>query len=208
MRKKMLALTMVGVMTLTCLTGCGSSSKDDKTTSGDQGSSVKKEKQDVTLTVWGAEEDQDMLGEMIESFKTEYADTANWTIDLGVESEADAKDDILNDPEAAADVFAFADDQVDDLVDAKALQEITLDAEKVIEDNGGADNGAVQAASKDGKLYAYPMTADNGYFMFYNKKYFSSEDDVASLDNMMKIAAEKKKKVSMTIDDGWYIYSY
>ena len=204
MKKKLLALAMASTMVLTCFTGCGSSSNDAKKSD----SSKTAEKKDVSLTVWGAEEDQTMLGEMIESFKKEYADKANWKIELGVESEADAKDDVLNDPEAAADVFAFADDQVDDLVNAKALQEITLDADQVIEDNGGKDSGAVQAASSDGKLYAYPMTADNGYFMFYNKKYFKSDSDVETLDGMMKIAADNKKKVSMTVNDGYYIYSF
>ena len=204
MKKKLLALAMASTMVLTCFTGCGSSSNDAKKSD----SSKTAEKKDVSLTVWGAEEDQTMLGEMIESFKKEYADKANWKIELGVESEADAKDDVLNDPEAAADVFAFADDQVDDLVNAKALQEITLDADQVIEDNGGKDSGAVQAAFSDGKLYAYPMTADNGYFMFYNKKYFKSDSDVETLDGMMKIAADNKKKVSMTVNDGYYIYSF
>lgn len=202
MRKKLIAMMLATTMVAGCLTGCGSSDSSDK-----KGTSEKTEKENVKLTVWGAEEDQEMLGEMIENFKKEYADKANWEIQLGSESEAKAKDDVLNDIEAAADVYAFADDQLDSLVEAGALQEITLDADKVIEDNGGADSGAVQAASKDGKLYAYPMTADNGYYMFYNKKYFS-EEDVKSLDTMMDVAAKAGKKVSMTIDDGWYLYSF
>jgi arabinogalactan oligomer/maltooligosaccharide transport system substrate-binding protein len=51
------------------------------------------------------------------------------------------------------------------------------------------------------------MTADNGYFMFYNKEYFS-EDDVKSLDTMMQVAADAGKKVSMEVTNGWYIYSF
>ena len=47
----------------------------------------------------------------------------------------------------------------------------------VVEALGGANAGSVLAATIDGKLYAYPATADNGYFMFYNKEYFT-EDDV------------------------------
>lgn len=202
MKKRLLALAMAGTMVLGCMTGCGSSDSSEK-----KSDSAATEKQDVKLTVWGAEEDQEMLGEMIESFKTEYADKANWTINLGVESEATAKDTVLNDPEAAADVFAFADDQLDDLVSAKVLQEITLEPETVIEDNGGSESGSVQAASKDGKLYAYPMTADNGYFMFYNKEYFS-ETDVESLDKMLAVAKSAGKKVSMTVNDGYYLYAF
>lgn len=32
--------------------------------------------------------------------------------------------------------------------------------------------GAIEAATINGNLYAYPMTADNGYFMFYNKNIY------------------------------------
>ena len=59
----------------------------------------------------------------------------------------------------------------------------------------------------DGKLYAYPLTADNGYFMFYDKSFFT-EDDVKSLDTMMEKAAAAGKKVSMDVANGWYLYSF
>jgi arabinogalactan oligomer/maltooligosaccharide transport system substrate-binding protein len=59
----------------------------------------------------------------------------------------------------------------------------------------------------DGKLYAYPMTADNGYFMFYDASYFTA-DDVKSLDKMMEIAAAAGKKITMQFDSGWYNYSF
>ncbi len=209
MKKKFLSLLLVATMAVGCMTGCGSSSTTSTKTSSSSSdaSSASTEKETVKLTVWGAEEDQDMLSGMIDSFKEKYADKADFDISLGVESESKAKDDVLKDVEAAADVYAFADDQLNELVKAGALQEVTLDADQIIEDNGGKDNGSVQAASKDGKLYAYPMTADNGYFMFYNKKYFG-DSDVASMDQMLKIAADNKKYVSMSMNDGWYMYSF
>ena len=76
------------------------------------------EKQDVTLRMWGAEEDQPMLQGMIDSFKEHYADYANFDIQLGTESESTAKDTVLTDIEAAADVYSFASDQLFDLVNA------------------------------------------------------------------------------------------
>lgn len=205
MKKKLLALTMAGTIALTCFSGCGSSKEEDVQKSG---VSKEDEEEGVALTVWGAEDDQVMLDEMIESFQKEYTEVAGWNIKLSMESEKDAKDDVLNDPEMAGDLFAFADDQFDDLLEGNTLHEITLDVDQVIEENGGEESAAVNAASRDGRLYAYPMTADNGYFMFYNNKYFKSEEDVATLDTMLKIAEAKKKKVSMTVDDGYYILSF
>ena len=48
---------------------------------------------------------------------------------------------------------------------------------------------AVEAASINDQLYAYPLTADNGYFLYYNKAYFTDEY-VQSLDRMLKTAAQ------------------
>lgn len=205
MKKKLFALTMAGAVALTFLSGCSLLTGQEER---EENTSEDGKQEGVVLTVWGAEDDQEMLSEMIDSFQKENAEAADWDINLSMESEKDAKDDVLNDPESAGDVFAFADDQFDDMLNGYTLHEITLDVDTVIEENGGQDSAVVTAASKDGKLYAYPMTADNGYFMFYNKKYFKSEEDVSSLNDMLKTAEAKKKKVSMTMDDGYYILSF
>lgn len=211
MRKKTLAMLLSLTVAAASLTGCGSNNNSnagsDAKATQDTAAQATGEKEDVALTVWGAEEDQTMLQEMINDFKTTYADTANWNISLGVESESSAKDTVLTDIEAAADVYAFADDQLNQLVDAGALQPIEMNTDAIIEACGGTDSGAVQAATKDDKLYAYPMTADNGYFMFYDKEFFT-EDDVKSLDTMLDIAAQNGKTVAMQLDEGWYLYSF
>lgn len=160
---------------------------------------------DVTLTMWGAEEDQDLLREISDKFIEKYGNYGGKiTINLGAQSESTAKDTVLTDPTAAADVYAFADDQLNELVKAGALQEVQLNADDVKNRNTPA---SVDAATMDGKLYAYPLTADNGYFMFYDKSFFT-EDDVKSLDTMMEKAAAAGKKVSMDVANGWYLYSF
>ena len=155
--------------------------------------------------MWGAEEDQDLLREISDKFIEKYGNYGGKiTINLGAQSESTAKDTVLTDPTAAADVYAFADDQLNELVKAGALQEVQLNADDVKNRNTPA---SVDAATVDGKLYAYPLTADNGYFMFYDKSFFT-EDDVKSLDTMMEKAAAAGKKVSMDVANGWYLYSF
>ena len=141
-----------------------------------------------------------------DKFAAKYPDVT-FNFEVGVQSESTAKDTVLADVEAAADVFSFAGDQLVDLVNAGALQEVVIHADEVKERVGGADSGAVAAASVDGKLYGYPATADNGYFMFYNKAYFT-EDDVKSLDRMMEVAAENGKQITMQFNSGWYNLSF
>ena len=145
-----------------------------------------------------------MLREMADAFIEQNADKGNVTIEIGVQSESSAKDTVLADPESAADVFAFADDQLNELVNAGALQEVLLNPDDVKSRNLP---GSVSAATMNDKLYAYPMTADNGYFLYYDASVLSAED-VQSMDTMLEKAAAAGKKFMMSVNDAWYIYSF
>ena len=203
--KKAIALTLAGAMALS-LAACGGSASVAASESTAAESAATGAVEDVTLTMWGAEEDQDLLRQISDKFIEENKDKVNLTINIGVQSESECKDTVLNDPEAAADVYAFADDQLNQLVAAGALQEIP--AEMNLEDVKTRNSPAsVDAATIDGKLYAYPLTADNGYFMFYDSSFYT-EEDVQSLDTMLEKAAAAGKKVSMDLANGWYLYSF
>ena len=200
----LVSAAMVSVL----LAGCSSGSSDEP--AADSG-----EKQNVSLTLWGAEEDQALLQNLIDSFKEEYADVANFDISLGVESESTAKDTVLTDAEAAADVYAFASDQLPDLVKAGALQSIdemeealTAYTNKTVDDIKNANTeSSVEAATYDDTLYAFPMTADNGYFLFYDSTVVS-EEDVATWDGLLAAAQASGKRVAMTLASGWYNASF
>lgn len=158
----------------------------------------------VDMTVWASEEDQDLTKKLLEDFKALYSDVT-FNITLGAESESTAKDTVLTDVEAAADVYAFADDQINELVQAGALMEVAANYTYDVANENAL--GAVNAATVDGKLYAYPMTADNGYFMFYDSSVFTA-DDVKSLEKMIEVADAAGKKIGMDISNGWYIYAF
>lgn len=157
----------------------------------------------VSLTVWGAEEDEDLLRQIIDSFVEQYGGQADFQITYQPQSESSCKNALMADLENGADVFAFADDQLNTLVAAGALDPVE-NAESVRQSNLPE---AVRAASVNDTLYAMPLTADNGYFLYYDKKYFAQED-ITSLDQMLDIAAEHGKKVSMDWSSGWYVYSF
>ena len=202
MKKKLISMLVSAAMASVLLAGCSSGSSDEP--AADSG-----EKQNVSLTLWGAEEDQALLQNLIDSFKEEYADVANFDISLGVESESTAKDTVLTDAEAAADVYAFASDQLPDLVKAGALQSIdemeealTAYTDKTVDDIKNANTeSSVEAATYDDTLYAFPMTADNGYFLFYDSTVVS-EEDVATWDGLLAAAQASGKRVAMTLASG------
>ena len=157
----------------------------------------------VSLTVWGAEEDEALLQEIFASFKARYAGEADFQITYQFQSESNCKDVLLGDLEGGADVFAFADDQVAALAAAGALD--PLGAEGTV--RAASLPAAVDAASVGGTLYAYPLTADNGYFLYYNKAYFT-EEDVQSLNRMLEVAAQAGRLVSMDWSSAWYVYAF
>ena len=234
MKKKLLALALTAVMVGTCLVGCGESNEEAKTdgtsqqteqTTEDAGSSDAGSTQEadnagtdpiqnlieattdtVKLRVWAAEEDQDVTKKMVDEFKSQYeAKGVKFDIEIGVQSEATAKDTVLADMDAAADVFSFADDQIIELVNAGALQEVAQTYTYDVQNENLS--GSVEAATQGGKLYAYPMTADNGYFMYYDKSVFS-DTDVDSMSKMCEVAHKAGKSVGMIVGDAWYAYSF
>ena len=156
----------------------------------------------VNLTVWGAAEDEELLRQIIDKFEEAYSGQADFAITFQPQSESSCTNALMGDLENGADVFAFADDQLNTLVAAGALDPVE-NAESVRQSNLPE---AVAAASVDDTLYALPLTADNGYFLYYDKEYFTQED-IRSRDRMLDIAAEHGKKVSMEWSSGWYVYS-
>lgn len=156
----------------------------------------------VCLTVWGAAEDEELLRGMIDGFEQQYLGQADFQITYQPQSESSCTNALMADLENGADVFAFADDQLNTLVAAGALDPVQ-NAETVRASNLPE---AVLAASVNDTLYARPLTADNGYFLYYDKAFFSQED-IASLDVMLDIAAENGRKISMDWTSGWYLYA-
>ena len=156
----------------------------------------------VNLTVWGAQEDEELLGEIIQDFKNKYRGQADFSITYAPQSESTCTNSLMADLENGADVFAFADDQLNTLVAAGALEPVE-NPETVREENLPE---AVLAASVKDTIYALPLTADNGYFLYYDSRYFS-EEDILSWDKMLEKAASLNKKVSMEWSSGWYVYS-
>ena len=212
MRKRLLSLLLVGAMSVTMLAGCGGNSntsgKKTKKQTGDDAVAtlIKNTKGPVDLTLWCSETEayQKVMKERVDAFEKQYP-KVKFHITIGAESEANCKDDVLKDVEAAADVFVFPDDQLEGLVDAGALQ--SVDATYTYDPAATNTKETVEAASKDGKMYAYPLTASNGYFLYYNKDVLS-EDDVKSWDTMLSKAAEKGKTVGMEVSGAWYLYGF
>ncbi|MDE7188236.1 MAG: extracellular solute-binding protein, partial [Lachnospiraceae bacterium] len=202
------ALMIVGI-----LTGCSSTEAIETTettpntdTGGlanGQETAETPESGTVPLTVWAEEDNFEMLEEMIVSFQEHYAGQADFEISLVAQPDSETCNTILGDIHGAGDVFSFPDDQFTRLMSAGVLAPVDNAAEVA------AANVAesIAAASWHDTLYAFPYTADNGYFLYYDKDYFT-EEDVQTLDGLLDAANAAGKQISMELNSGWYLYAF
>lgn len=202
-------LTMMLAVSIVAMPLAGCTDKTDKTQQDtiengtQEPASDELESGQVSLTIWAEEANFDTLSKMIESFKQAYAGQADFNITLENSVDGQTRNNVLSDVHNAADIFSMPDDQLYSLISGGALSPVAnQDAVK-----GANLEEAVYAASYGNILYAYPYSADNGYFLYYDKDYFSQED-VQSLERILEVAAENDKKVSMEFDSGWYLYSF
>lgn len=116
-------------------------------------------------------------------------------------TEADAATKVVADVVSAPDIFCFAQDQLARLVQAAALAQPV----ELVEKNLGKahDAGSIAAASVAGALYAYPLTADNGFYMFYDSTLIS-EEDAESMEKLIEICNANGKTFRYPLSNGWY----
>ena len=157
----------------------------------------------VELVVWGAEEDEELMTRIIRSFQSNYQGEADFRISFEVQGESQCKDALIGGLEEGADVFTFADDQLNTLAAAGALEPIE-NAEEIRDRNLSS---TVEAVTVNNQLYAYPLTADNGYFLYYNKRYITDEQ-AETLDGILEAAASNGKLFTMDWSSAWYVYSF
>ncbi|MBE6974019.1 MAG: extracellular solute-binding protein [Ruminococcaceae bacterium] len=120
-------------------------------------------------------------------------------------SEANAGSQVLADVASAPDIYCFAQDQLARLVQASALLPLGKGAAATITANN--DAGSVAAGTVAGTLYAYPMTSDNGYYMYYDKSIIS-EEEALDLAAIVAKCEANNKKFRFALENGWYVASF
>ena len=181
MKKKLLASLLTVSMVAAMLTGCGNAAV--------------------------AEETPAETTETTEEAEAPAEDTA-------AAETTDASDAVANLIAATTDtvslkVWASEEDQAltTELLEKfkETYPDVTFDIQLGSESESTAKDTIL--ADVDGKLYAYPMTSDNGYFMFYDSSVFT-EEDTQSLEKMIEVAQAAGKKIAMDVSNGWYIYAF
>jgi arabinogalactan oligomer/maltooligosaccharide transport system substrate-binding protein len=188
-RKRLLAVLMACLLLLG-LVGC--SAKE-----GDSGT------EQVRLMVWSPSEDQSQSsGQWLQTCCERFAELhPEWDITFvyGVADEATAATTVAQDPEASADVFMFANDNLTVLTDAQAIAR--FGGKYADEIRASNSEALLDSLTLNGDLYGVPYTT-NTWYMYYDKSVFS-EEDVKSLDTMLE-----KGVVSFPFTNSWYLPSF
>lgn len=190
MKNRTIALLFVMLLGILLTTGCG-----------------RKEKEKISLTLWTPLQEEALTKDAIKKFIHIHKNEAELDIKIQTEEIENTKQKLMDSPKKSADVFHFASDQYADLKSANLLASVNYETEKAARESGGNSASIVDAVSEYSKLFAYPSTNSNGYFLYYNKKYFKPED-VTGLDRILEIAAREKKHFAMDWASGWYLYSF
>ncbi len=195
---KILSLVLAALMLVAVFAACTGPDEDDEPAVDLTGT--------YNITMWVSEIDgvAAQFQKQIDAFE---AANPGIVINAQIEGvpEGDAGSKVAADVATAPDIYCFAQDQLARLVQAAALAQPGKSvAEKVKADN---DAGSVAAASVGGNLYAYPMTSDNGYFMYYDTSIISEAD----AEDMTKIIAACEKanvKFRYALENAWYTASF
>ena len=220
MKKKLVSVLLSAAMGASLLAGCGAqeaaqTAQDAAETVQEAAETVQEAATEVAETaqeaaeeitdygtgeikVWVADNVVDFTKGEIDKFMGENPQFAGYTVTVEAVGEGDAAGNMITDVTAGGDIYGFAQDQTARLVAAGALEEVAPENVDAIKNDNAA--GAVVAATVGDTLYAYPMTADNGYFLYYDK---SVVTDPSTLEGILEQCEAAGKNFYMDLT-GWY----
>lgn len=214
MKKKVLSTLLVAALTASLFAGCTSSTTtkapsgdDNGTTAGGEDSTpaalerpTLEDYGEGEIVIWVADNVVDLTKQYAEEFLASDPLYSGYTVTVEPVGEGDAAGNMTTDVEAGADIYGFAQDQLTRLVVAGALYDISdTYYEQFVATNN--DGGAVGAAKVGDATYAFPVTSDNGYFMYYDKSVIT---DTSTLEAVVEQCEEAGKNFYFEINSGWY----
>ena len=158
------------------------------------------------VTLWVSENDGavELILQQIAAFE---AANPGIVINASIESVADynAANNIVADVASAPDIYCITQERLALLVQIGALSPLDANAAAAVKTANSTDS--VAAASVAGNLYAYPMTSDNGYFMYYDTSIIS-EEDAESMEAIIAACEKAGLKFRFALDNAWYSTSF
>ncbi len=216
MKKKIVSLLMTGVLAAAMLAGCGSQeapaeaapteapAAEQEAAPAAEPAAEEAAAEDVDygsgeIKVWVAENAVDFTNDQLAAFTGAHPEFAGYTFTVEPVGEGDAANNMINDVTAGADIYTFAQDQLARLVTAGAIESVLDENAEVLKAEN--DPNAIAASTVGGTLYAYPITSDNTFFLYYDK---SVVTDPSTLEGVVEQCEAAGKNFYFQIDSAWY----
>ena len=201
--RKVMATAMVVALATSSLVACGNVTvTTDVSVESGTATETQEEITDYgsgDIVIWVADAVVDFTKEKAEAFIAENEAYSGYTITVEAVGEGDAATKMTTDVASGADIYGFPQDQLARLVSAGAIASLSVeDQEWITEQN---DAGAVSAACVGDIAYAYPMTSDNGYFLYYDSSVIT---DASTLEGILEQCEAADKSFYMNMQGGWY----
>ena len=180
---------LVGLLALGALAGC----------TGANG------KEEDKIFIWATAAEKAVIDTIVGNYNKTAEEPINYKVVQIAEGDAGTalgKDPRVKDAPA---LVLVADDHINDLVTLNDLAEVV----GTYKNNTLSMNTelSIAGATNSEKLYGFPITNDNGYFLYYNSDYFTASD-VTSLETILTKAKAAGKSVLMDVSNGWYANSF
>ena len=183
--KKVIALTLLAIMTLSLFAGCGA-------------------EKDTVIRVWVGEESVDYYQKLCNDYVAAHPDFG-YTVEVRGMDTGSIAGTITNDPSAAADIYTVAHDNIGKLAATQCAKPITGTAliDQVLADNPQSFRNVIYSTLNGQQyLYAVPYISQ-ALFLYYNKS-LVTEEQAASFEGLREAAAAAgTKAVTVTGDDGF-----
>ena len=192
--KKIAAVALGAVMVTAGVAMASACNKDDK--------------DGYKITVWVGEKTKTLTEKLIKKFNEENPQGIKFNAKVNEVTESRAAGDVIAKPADAPEIFCFAQDQIARLVSTKLLAQPAAGIVSNIKATHTAT--AVSAATVGNTVYAYPLTEDNGYFLYYDKSVIS-EEAAATIEGIVSACESSKKYFCFNLSEegaGWYISSF
>ena len=185
---KILSLVIALIMIAACFTACP----------------APQENIEITLWVSTTAGVKEFTEQQVAAFKAAHPEY-QFTITIQTVGEGDAASEVLKDVATAPDMYCFAQDQISRLVQGGALAPLGTAAAATVKAEN--DSGSVGAATVGDKIYAYPMTSDNGYYLYYDSRVVSDED-AQTLEGIVKACKAANKKFGYNLTNAWIMAGF
>lgn len=207
MKKKILAIALSLAMVAATFAGCGKAPESAEsapvasTEVKADGGETAAASYEYDIKVWCPELAVDLTQKQIDDFNASNTDGVKFNATIEACSEADSATQMITDVEAGPDLYFFAQDQLSRLIMAGALAQLDDVSAEFVKSNN--DAGSVSACAAGDKLYGFPITSDNGYYMFYNKEYVN-EEHLGSMEDLLADCEANGHPFCFSLENGWY----